>query len=131
MLNPSLLRQAHELRQKVHSYLKQESERRGVSIIDASKTTPYRRFELGVLALLFLLTIPAFFRGEWWTLLATPLTYWLLGVNILHDGSHFALSRDWRVNHLATYIGWWFSSPLAWYVSVLSLLRALCVCSRL
>ena len=68
-----------------------------------------------MLALLFLATLPAVFRGELWTLLAMPLTYWVLGVNTFHDASHFALSRDWRVNSLATYLGWYFSSPLEWY----------------
>lgn len=106
---------AHELRTKVQGYLKQEATRRGVPLLEASKCTPYRKFELTFLACLFLSTLPAFVRGEWWTLLATPLTYWVLGVNTFHDGSHFGLCRDWRLNHLATYIGWWFSSPLVWY----------------
>ena len=106
--------QAHELRTKVHGYLMQEASRRNVPLLEAAKCTPSRKVELAVLTMLFVMTLPAFFRGEWWTLLATPLTYWLLGVNTFHDGSHFALSRDWRVNHMATYIGWWFSSPLVW-----------------
>ena len=55
------------------------------------------------------------FVCQWWTLLATPITYWIFGVNVFHDASHFALSRDWRINCLGTYVGWWFSSPLEWY----------------
>ena len=39
----------------------------------------------------------------------------MFGVNTFHDASHFALSRDWRINCLGTYVGWWFSSPLSWY----------------
>ena len=104
------------MRTKVHEYLKKEAERRGVPLLEASKATPTRWVELFVLAALFVSTLPAFFRGELWTLLATPITYWLLGVNTFHDGSHFAISRNWRVNHMATYIGWWFSSPLVWFV---------------
>lgn len=106
---------AHELRTKVQGYLKREAERRGVPLLEASKATPARKAELALLAAIFISTIPAFFRGELWTLVATPLTYWILGVNVFHDGSHFALCRDWRVNHISTYIGWWFSSPLVWY----------------
>lgn len=79
------------------------------------QATPARWIELGVLFLLFASTMPAFFRGEYWALIAMPLTYWVFGVNVFHDGSHFALSRDWRVNALATYVGWYFSSPLEWY----------------
>lgn len=106
---------AHELRQKVKEYFQAEADRRGISLIAATKPTVYRWFELGVLTLLFLSTLPAFFRGEWWTLVATPFTYWIMGVNVFHDASHFALSQDWRVNMLGTYTGWWFSSPLEWY----------------
>jgi delta11-fatty-acid desaturase len=39
----------------------------------------------------------------------------VLGVNVFHDGSHFALSRNWIVNAAATYYGFYFSSPLEWY----------------
>jgi len=106
---------AHELRTKVQGYLQGEAKRRGVPLLEASKCTPARKVELALLACIFISTLPAHFRGEWWTLLATPLTYWILGVNTFHDGSHFGLARDWRINHLGTYIGWWFSSPLVWY----------------
>eukprot|EP00038_Savillea_parva_P007598 m.171252 g.171252 ORF g.171252 m.171252 type:complete len:467 (+) comp13350_c0_seq1:54-1454(+) len=107
---------ARELRESVvELYLKPEAKRRGVSLLDAAKTTPLRRLTLLALFVTFLVTIPGFFRGEWWTVLATPLANWLFIVNVFHDGSHFALSRDWRVNHLGTYCAWYFSSPLVWY----------------
>ena len=38
-----------------------------------------------------------------------------MGVNTFHDGSHSAVSRSPLVNTIATYTGWWFSSPLEWY----------------
>jgi len=79
------------------------------------QATPARWLELLLLSLVFVATLPAYFRGELWTLVATPLAYWILGVNVFHDGSHFALSRNWRVNMLATYFGVYFSSPLEWY----------------
>lgn len=106
---------AMELRNRVQEYLLGEANRRGVPLLEASKATPARRALLFVLGALFFATIPSFIRGELWTLWATPLTYWVWGVNIFHDGSHFALSRDWRINALGTYTGWWFSSPLIWY----------------
>ncbi|EGD79088.1 microsomal delta-5 desaturase [Salpingoeca rosetta] len=104
-----------ELVDQVKHYFEGEAKRRGVSLLDATKATPMRWLELFVLFSLFLATLPGFFRGEYWTLIAMPLTYWVIGVNIFHDGSHFALSRHWRVNALATYIGWYFSSPIEWY----------------
>lgn len=84
-------------------------------LLEATKATFARKIELTVLLALFFATLPAFFRGELWTLIAMPLAYWVIGVNIFHDGSHFALSRDWRINALATYWGWYFSSPFEWY----------------
>jgi len=106
---------ALELRQRVGAYLKTEAKRRGVSVIQASKATPARWAMITLFSVLFLATLPSFVAGETWTLLATPFTYWIMGVNVFHDGSHFGLSRNWMVNHVGTYVGWWFSSPLVWY----------------
>eukprot|EP00047_Mylnosiga_fluctuans_P001693 m.221479 g.221479 ORF g.221479 m.221479 type:complete len:439 (+) comp10595_c0_seq1:326-1642(+) len=106
---------ARELRQKVQAYFQAEAERRGVPFLEATKATPRRWIEMIIFTLLFAFTLPAFFRGELWTLLATPLIYWVFGVNLFHDASHSALSRNWRLNVLGTYVGWWFSSPLEWY----------------
>lgn len=106
---------AEEVRTKVQSYFEGEAKRRGVPLLEATKATPTRWLEILLYAVIAFSTFPAYIRGEWWSLLATPLTYWVLGVNTFHDGSHFALSRNWRVNAVATYIGWWFSSPLEWY----------------
>jgi len=106
---------ARELRSRVRALFASEAKRRGVPILQATKATPWRWMELTILLGLFVATLPAFLRGEWWTLLATPLTYWVAGVNVFHDASHFALSRDWRVNLVGTYYGFWFSSPFEWY----------------
>jgi delta11-fatty-acid desaturase len=130
---------ARELRDKVKAYFEAEAKRRNVPFLEATKVssrparmcvvvlcaggllngclqaTPRRWVELGMLFLLFAATLPAVFRGELWTLVAMPFVYWVFGVNFFHDGSHFAVSRDWRINALATYVGWYFSSPLEWY----------------
>eukprot|EP00043_Microstomoeca_roanoka_P004505 m.50109 g.50109 ORF g.50109 m.50109 type:complete len:448 (-) comp12525_c0_seq1:562-1905(-) len=104
-----------ELVQQVRQYFEAEAKRRNVPFLTATKATPARWFELFVMFALFAATLPGFFRGEYWTLIAMPVTYWIFGVNTFHDGSHFALSRDWRINSLATYVGWYFSSPFEWY----------------
>lgn len=106
---------ALELQMRVKEYFEGEAKRRGVPLIEAIKATPMRWAQLILLCSIFVATLPAFFAGEYWTLLATPLAYWIWGVNCFHDGSHFALSRDWRINAVGTYTGWWFSSPLVWY----------------
>ncbi len=38
-----------------------------------------------------------------------------LQVNVWHDAAHFAMSSDWRVNALWTYIAPWFASPTIWH----------------
>jgi len=106
---------AHELTARTKTYFEKEATRRGVPLLEASKASPGRWAMVTVLFGLFLSTIPAFVRGEWWSLAGTPLAYWICGVNLFHDGSHFALSRNWLVNMAATYFGFWFSSPLEWY----------------
>jgi len=106
---------ARELTQKVGEYFRSEAERRGVPLLQASKATPLRWLELTIMTAMFLATLPATFRGEYWALVAMPLTYWIWGVNVMHDATHFGLSRDWRINAGAAYIGWYFCSPLEWY----------------
>jgi len=104
-----------ELQTRVRDYFAAEAKRRGVSLIQATKATPAKWAQLAFLFAMTLATLPFFFAGQYWTLLGTPLVYWLFGVNCFHDASHFALSRDWRINAMGTYTGIWFSSPLAWY----------------
>ncbi|EDQ89353.1 uncharacterized protein MONBRDRAFT_8218 [Monosiga brevicollis MX1] len=106
---------AFEVRQKVRAYFQAEAKRRGVSLLAATKATPARWLELGILFAIFVATLPGCFRGDLLALVAMSITYWVLGVNLLHDGSHFGLAQDWRINALGTYWGWYFSSPLEWY----------------
>lgn len=106
---------AHELRQEVQKYFEKEAKRRGVPLMQAIKATPARWALMLTWAAIFVATLPSFFAGEYWTLIGTPFTYWIMGVNTFHDGSHSAVSRSPLVNTIATYTGWWFSSPLEWY----------------
>jgi fatty acid desaturase len=61
-----------------------------------------------------LLMLRSFVNGEWWTLILFPLAVWICGVNIFHDASHMAISKNWRVNQLLTYLFPFFSSPFTW-----------------
>jgi len=106
---------ALELQSRVRDYFAAEAKRRGVSLLQATKATPAKWMQLALMFALFSATLPYFLAGRYWTLLLTPFLYWLFEVNSFHDASHFALSRDWRINALGTYTGIWFSSPLAWY----------------
>lgn len=71
--------------------------------------------ELGIFFVLTCLSIYWMVCGSWIALFTTPLLIWLFSVNSFHDGSHFALSSNWRINTFFTYICPIFSSPLMWY----------------
>lgn len=64
---------ALELRSRVREYFEREAKSRGVPFIQALKATPARIIQIVLLAAVFLATVPAFLRGEWWTLIATPI----------------------------------------------------------
>jgi len=50
---------------------------------------------------------------SWLNVLLCPAIYWMSGA-MLHDGSHFAVSRDWRINWGIQYIYRVLSSPYEW-----------------
>jgi len=79
------------------------------------KATPARFALTWSLFLLTMIQLPAFLRGEWWTLLTFPVALWIHGVNVFHDASHFSLSRNWRINALGTEVGFNFCAPYVWY----------------
>ena len=72
---------AHELRSEVKKYFEKEAKRRGVPFMDAIKATPARWALMLTWFAIFACTLPSFVAGEWWTLIGTPFTYWIMGVN--------------------------------------------------
>ena len=97
-------------------YFEAEAQRRGVSFREAMKCPPERWLlfvALGVAAVL-LGALPML--SAWPpSLVIGPTLMWFWQVNFFHDAAHFALSSDWRVNSLLSYLAPWFSSPLEWY----------------
>jgi fatty acid desaturase len=58
----------------------------------------------------------AWFRGMYIGLLLVPLFHWLAGVNVSHDATHFALSRNARLNSFLSFISLpYFYGPMTWY----------------
>ena len=55
----------------------------------------------------FFATLPAYAGGAWWALVATPVLAWVVIANYWHDGLHFSLSCDWRVNATLPYLFPW------------------------
>ena len=56
-----------------------------------------------------------FARGYWFSILTYPLALWIFSVNVFHDGAHFAISRYWRLNSLASNVGFNLATPYHWY----------------
>jgi len=92
-----------------------EAERRGISVRQATKATPARWAMIVGLMGAFFATLPAYAGGAWWALVATPVLAWVVIANYWHDGLHFSLSCDWRVNATLPYLFPWLSSPWLWY----------------
>mmetsp|Transcript_4177 Transcript_4177/g.3634 ORF Transcript_4177/g.3634 Transcript_4177/m.3634 type:complete len:526 (-) Transcript_4177:130-1707(-) len=104
-----------ELKHKVKDYFRKEADRRGVSLLEATKATPQRWMEIAFMWIMFACTVPSLVSGEWWALVVTPVLSWIWMVNFWHDACHFALSSRWWINASVPYLGPWFSSPTTWY----------------
>jgi len=97
------------------SYFLPIAKRRGITLYQATKATPERWFMIFILSTLFISTLPSFVTGQYWTLLVTPQLAWILIANYWHDGLHFSLSSDWRINAITPYFLPLLSSPWLWY----------------
>lgn len=104
-----------EVKEEVYNYFKAESEKRGITFMQAIKATPFRWFTVFSLMLLTALTIPFFVTGSWWTLFVTPALFWLVAAHTSHDTMHFACSTDWRINWILQFTAPFTSSPFMWY----------------
>jgi len=104
-----------ELKEEVTSYFTKEAERRGITLLEATKATPHRWFMMLLFLAITLFSLYHMIQGAWWSLIVTPFFAWLLAANTSHDAMHFSLSTNWRINMIAGYFAPWTSSPLMWY----------------
>lgn len=110
--NDDFVRDAKKL---LTSYFLPIAKRKGITLYQATKATPERWILIFVLATLFVLSLYPFVAGQYWTLLVTPQLAWILIANYWHDGLHFSLSSDWRINAILPYLLPLLSSPWMWY----------------
>ena len=104
-----------DLKALLNSYFGAIAKERGITVNEASKATPMRWcIIIGLLVSCFA-TVPFFVHGSWICLFLTPILMWTAAVNYWHDGLHFSLSTDWRVNAWFPYLCPFFSSPWMWY----------------
>lgn len=106
---------ASDLRGLVRDHFSAAARRRGVSPSQAAKATPARWALILSLMAGFFGTLPRYARGDWAFLILTPLLAWVTAVNYWHDGLHFSLSTDWRINAWLPYLFPYYSSPWMWY----------------
>jgi fatty acid desaturase len=104
-----------ELKEEVTAYFQKQANKRGISLLQATKATPIRWLEIFMWLVVFLCTLPYFVTGSWWAMVITPVLAWLLAANTSHDAMHFSLSTNWRINAIFGYFAPWTSSPLMWY----------------
>jgi len=100
------------------SYFEAEKVRRGLSSLTAAtKAPPHRWCEVLSFHVMFYMSAYLMTQGSWMGMLSAPFTAWLCSVSCFHDGLHFALSSDWRVNAWLPYAFPFFNSPTIWYNS--------------
>ena len=104
-----------DLKKVLIEYFEPIAKQRNCSIYEATKASPQRWLLICTLFLSFAATIPSYIHGEFWTLLVTPQLAWVVIANYWHDGLHFSLSSDWRINAFLPYLMPMLSSPWLWY----------------
>jgi fatty acid desaturase len=105
-----------DIKHVLHSYFFQIANARGITMYEATKATPERWGMIIFLMASFFITLPYFVEGCWWTLVLVPQLAFVTTVNYWHDGLHFSLSPDWRVNAILPYMfPFGMSSPWLWY----------------
>ena len=107
-----------ELRDKVKKHFAQKAEERGVSFIEATKATPQRWCEWGAFATasawsFYTMLYSQSIFWSWLNVIMFPSLYWM-STTMLHDGGHFAISQDWRINWGMQYIYRVIASPYEW-----------------
>ncbi len=107
-----------EVRDKVKKHFQYHATERGVTLSEATKATPQRWCEWGAFATATMWSFYTMLYSQsifwsWLNVLLFPSLYWMSGA-MFHDGSHFAISSDWRINWGMQYIYRVISSPYIW-----------------
>lgn len=107
-----------ELREQVKAYFKELADSKGLTISEAIKATPQRWFEWGVAmnAAAYSCMVMLYSESVFWSwvnVVLFPFFYWIGGF-MYHDGSHFSVSTNWRVNWYIQYVYRIIGSPFDW-----------------
>ena len=107
-----------ELRDKVKKHFTEKSKERGISLTEATKATPQRWCEWGAFTTasawsFYTMLYSQSILWSWLNVVMFPSLYWMSAL-MFHDGSHFAVSGDWRINVGMQYIYRVIASPYDW-----------------
>ena len=107
-----------EVRDKVKKHFAEKAEQRGVTFSEATKATPQRWCEWGALTSASMWSFYTMLYSQsifwsWLNMLLCPALFWMSGT-MFHDGSHFAVSSDWRINLGIQYMYRIMVSPYYW-----------------
>lgn len=104
-----------EVREKVYNYFKELSVQNNSTMIEATKSTPLKYFELFILGLLFIINLRYMYIGYYFSIITTPFFYWLFTVNIFHDAGHFAHINNKFIEMLIFACNFNIFSSIGWY----------------
>lgn len=95
------------------NYFLDEASRRGVSLIEATKSTPFWNMinflQLGTTAY----TLYNFYMGETWSIIALPIMLFL-NFRIAHEANHFSNVTDKNINSLLCHTSLYFQNSFLW-----------------
>eukprot|EP00854_Cymbomonas_tetramitiformis_P017775 gene17775-21172_t len=78
------------------------------------KAPPGKWLWLAAATSAFVISLHGFLTGCWWSLIALPVSYWLGPSSLLHDGMHWSLTSNARLNVVLAYLGSCHMPVLAW-----------------
>eukprot|EP01129_Flabellula_baltica_P012791 TRINITY_DN5826_c0_g1_i1.p1 TRINITY_DN5826_c0_g1~~TRINITY_DN5826_c0_g1_i1.p1 ORF type:complete len:528 (-),score=131.72 TRINITY_DN5826_c0_g1_i1:61-1644(-) len=100
----------------VKAYFQTIADENGTTIKDAIKMPWGTWILMWVIATLAVVTYYFYCTGWVWSIFVLPWLVWMFTGRLMHDGSHFSLSRNWRFNQIGTHMAPWYSSSSSWYV---------------
>lgn len=80
-----------------------------------TKANAFRYTEMLVLFLFLTSQYYYFVKGDWFSVFTFPLALWLFAVNVAHDASHFAISRQAWINDVFMEMMNFNTSTYYWY----------------
>ena len=109
---------AIEVRDKVKKHFAGKAKERGISFNEATKATPQKWCEWGAFTTasawsFYTMLYSQSIFWSWLNVVMFPSLFWMSG-SMFHDGSHFAVSQDWRINLGMQYMYRVLSNPYDW-----------------